>query len=68
MRRARTGLFALRNGPRFELLCVPPLARNQDIGMATLLVAARLCRSRQALLVVDPPASWDSVASGRRRA
>jgi hypothetical protein len=57
---ARTGLFALRNGPRFEFLCVPPLGRNQDIGMATLLVAARLCRSRQALLVVDPPRSWDS--------
>ena len=58
--RARTGLFALRNGPRFELLCVPPLGRDQDIGMATLLVAARLCRSRQALLVVDPPRGWDS--------
>ncbi len=57
---ARTGLFALRNGPRFEFLCVPPLGRNQDIGMATLLVAARLCRSRQALLVVDPPSHWDS--------
>jgi Bacteriophage tail sheath protein len=58
--RARTGLFALRNGPRFELLCVPPLGRDQDIGMTTLLVAARLCRSRQALLVVDPPRGWDS--------
>ena len=29
--------------------------------MATLLVAVRLCRERQALLVVDPPSSWDSV-------
>jgi hypothetical protein len=57
---ARTGLFALRNGPRFEFLCVPPLGRDQDIGMATLLVAQRLCRSRQALLVVDPPRNWDS--------
>ncbi len=37
---ARTGLFALRNGPRFEFLCVPPLGRALDIGMATLLVAA----------------------------
>ena len=31
--------------------------------MATLLVAARLCRSRQALLVVDPPLGWDSAAA-----
>ena len=55
-----TGLFALRGGPRFDLLCVPPLGRQQDVGMATLLVAARLCRERQALLIVDPPQSWDS--------
>jgi hypothetical protein len=60
---ARTGLFALRNGPRFEFLCVPPLGRQQDVGMATLLVAARLCRSRQALLIVDPPLGWDSAAA-----
>ena len=57
---AQTGLFALRAGPRFELLYVPPPGRSQDLGMATLLVAARLCRSRQALLVVDPPLGWDS--------
>jgi len=56
-----SGLFALRSGPRFGLLCVPPPARTRDVGMATLLIAARLCRERQALLVVDPPASWDSV-------
>ena len=58
---AATGLFALRAGPRFELLCVPPLSRNQDIGMATLHVATQLCRAQQALLIVDPPVSWDSV-------
>ena len=57
---AGTGLFALRAGPRFDLLCVPPLGRNQDVGLATLLVAARLCRERQALLIVDPPLGWDS--------
>ena len=61
--RERTGLFALRGAPRFEFLCVPPLGRAQDVGMATLLVAQRLCRSRQALLVVDPPYQWDSAAA-----
>jgi uncharacterized protein len=58
-----TGLFALRGGPRFSLLCVPPLSRGQDIGMTTLHVATQLCRAQQALLLVDPPASWDSVAT-----
>ena len=60
---AGSGLAALRDGPRFELLCVPPLGREQDVGLATLLVAARLCRARQALLVVDPPRGWDSAAA-----
>jgi hypothetical protein len=57
---ARSGLFALRAGPRFQLLCLPPLGRDTDVGLAAWLVAARLCRDRQALLIVDPPRSWDS--------
>lgn len=54
-----TGLFALR-GAAFDFLCVPPLTREQDVGLGTLLVAARLCRERHALLIVDPPSAWDS--------
>ncbi len=60
---AGTGLFALRAAPRFDLLCVPPLTRERDPGLATWLVAARLCRTRQAMLVVDPPRGWDSTAA-----
>jgi hypothetical protein len=57
--RARgTGLFALAGTARFNLLCIPPLARELDVGLSTLLVAARVCRERCALLLVDPPASW----------
>jgi Bacteriophage tail sheath protein len=55
-----TGLFALGGVTRFNLLCIPPLARDHDVGLSTLLVAARLCRARHALLIVDPPASWTS--------
>ena len=54
-----TGLFAL-GATRFNLLCIPPLARDKDVGLSTLLVAARLCREHHALLVVDPPATWTS--------
>ena len=56
-----TGLFAL-GATRFNLLCVPPLARDKDVGLSTLLVAARLCREHHALLVVDPPAAWTSAS------
>jgi len=54
-----SGLFAL-DGTRFNLLCIPPLARERDVGLSTLLVAARVCRERHALLIVDPPVDWNS--------
>ena len=57
---SRRGLFALEGIARFNLLCIPPLERDRDVGLSTLLVAARICRERQALLIVDPPASWGS--------
>ena len=65
----RTGLFAL-GAEDFDFLCIPPLTRAQDLGLGTLLVAARLCRERHALLIVDPPSGWTSaqeVIEGIRR-
>jgi len=55
-----TGLFALQAVDGFNLLCIPPLDREQDVGMSTLMVAARFCRERHAMLLVDPPAAWSS--------
>jgi hypothetical protein len=53
-----TGLFALDSVEYFNLLCIPPLSREQDVGPGVLLVAARYCKSRRALFVADPPAGW----------
>jgi phage tail sheath protein FI len=58
----RTGIFALDGVDGFNLLCIPPLARDVDVGPSTLLVANRYCRERHALLLVDPPLAWDSAA------
>jgi len=58
-----TGVFALDTDETFDLLCIPPLGREQDVGLATLLVAARLCRERHAMLVVDPPAQWSTASA-----
>jgi len=55
-----TGLFALDAVDAFNLLCIPPLARDADVGASTLLVANRYCRERRAILLVDPPLAWDS--------
>jgi len=57
-----TGLFALDAVDTFNLLCIPPLTRDIDVGPSTLLVANRYCRERRALLFVDPPLAWDTAA------
>lgn len=54
----QTGLFALDSGESFNFLCIPPLSRRQDVGRCALLVAARFCKERRALLIVDPPSDW----------
>ena len=55
-----TGLFALASAEDVHFVCIPPLTRDRDVGPGTLMVAARLCRERRAMLVVDPPAAWDT--------
>jgi hypothetical protein len=66
----RTGLFALDGADYFNLLCIPPAARDRDIGPGVSMVAARYCKARRALLVVDPPSAWhtaDDAVQGMRR-
>ncbi|MDP9065701.1 MAG: hypothetical protein M3O06_07555, partial [Pseudomonadota bacterium] len=55
-----TGLFALHSTEYFNFLCIPPLSRDQDVGLSVLLVASRYCKLRRALLVIDPPAAWQT--------
>jgi phage tail sheath protein FI len=65
----RTGLFALESCDYFNLLCVPPLARTEDVGPAVLMVAERYCKERGAMLIVDPPYAWhtaDDALAGMR--
>ena len=53
-----SGLFALDDAEPFNLLCLPPLDRERDVGPGALLVALRVCAERRALLVIDPPVAW----------
>ncbi|HEY2463608.1 MAG TPA: hypothetical protein VGI32_06080 [Steroidobacteraceae bacterium] len=55
-----TGLFALQLAEYFNFLCIPPLSREQDVGPSVLLVAARYCKERRALLIADPPCAWQT--------
>jgi phage tail sheath protein FI len=47
-------------GTPFNFLCIPGLTRDQDVGLSTLLVAAKLCREQHAILIMDPPVDWNS--------
>jgi phage tail sheath protein FI len=58
-----SGLFALQGAEPFNFLCVPPLSREQEMGVPALLVALRICRQRQAMLLLDPPAAWTDAAA-----
>ena len=55
-----TGIFALNAVEDFDLLYLPPPARDLDTGPAAVLAAERYCSRRGAMLIMDPPAGWRS--------
>ena len=57
-RRQRTGLFALEQVERLDILYLPPPGKGIDTGPAAILAAEMFCRERRAMLVVDPRAAW----------
>ncbi len=57
-RSGETGLFALQQIPRFDLLYLPPPGKGRDLGPASLLAAELYCRERSAMLIVDPGVDW----------
>ena len=62
----RSGLFALDELDELAFLYIPPLTRTADVGVSTVLVAAKFCRQRRAMLIVDPPTAWGSAAEAVR--
>jgi hypothetical protein len=57
-----TGLFAFSRGPHIDLLCIP-LPPDQELGTTAFVAASRYCAEARALLILDPPTSWQSVDS-----
>jgi len=55
---AKEGLFALEKADLFNLLCIPPFSFTEDVKASLLSEAAKYCRDRRAMLIVDPPSSW----------
>ncbi|HEU4768865.1 MAG TPA: phage tail sheath C-terminal domain-containing protein, partial [Pyrinomonadaceae bacterium] len=57
----KTGLYALENADLFNLLCIPPYRQGGDIDDTLIGAAAAYCEKKRAMLIVDPPASWNTV-------
>ena len=57
-RAARTGIFALDNVERFDILYLPAVSAAVDAGPTAVLAAELYCRQRGALLITDPRADW----------
>lgn len=56
--REGTGLYALEQIARLDLLCILPPAPGLSLGPVARFAAERYCRRRQALLLVEPPGHW----------
>jgi len=62
MERDKLGLFALEKADLFNLLCIPPYEQGGDIDDTLIGVAAAYCEKKRAMLIVDPPRTWNTVA------
>ena len=56
----KKGLYALEKADLFNLLCIPPYAPETDVESTLWDTAAKYCGERRAMLIVDPPSSWNS--------
>ncbi len=57
-----TGLFALDQVDRFDLLYFPPPQPERVPGLTAVVAAEIYCRKRGAMLILDPPGEWKNAA------
>jgi uncharacterized protein len=55
----KRGLWALEKADIFNLLCIPPLTRDDDVNPNTYIQAANYCNRKRAMLIADAPRNWD---------
>ncbi len=57
---AKQGLYALNKADLFNLLCIPPYTPAGDVDAALVGAAGSYCELRRAMLLVDPPSTWNT--------
>lgn len=58
----KEGIYALEDADIFNLLCIPPYAPGTDVETTVWTEAATYCEAQRAILLVDAPADWGTVA------
>ncbi len=59
---AERGLYLLEQADDVDLLVIPPYSAAGGVGPEVIAAAAEYCEERRAILLVDPPPAWRSVA------
>lgn len=59
---AKRGLYALDKADLFNLLCLPPHEQGGTIENSLVDAALTYCERHRAMLIIDSPADWASVA------
>jgi len=61
----KEGIYALEKADLFNILCIPPYSQTDDVDPADLGNAFTYCKTRRAILLIDPPAATDTVAEAQ---
>jgi phage tail sheath protein FI len=59
----KTGIYQLLKTDIFTILCLPRATDDDAVFSTVHSEAAQLCVTRRAMLIVDPPPTWTSVAA-----
>jgi len=63
---AKTGIYALEDADLFNILCLPRAAELASSDMTAVVSEAQsYCESRRAFMIVDPPATIDTMEEAR---
>ena len=57
----KTGLYALEKADIFNILCIPPYTKTDDIAAGTYEEAMNYCKKRRAVLLRDAPSGWGNM-------
>jgi hypothetical protein len=56
----KKGFYALEKADLFNILCIPPYKADvSDVDASLVAAAAAYCEKRRAMLLVDPPSTWN---------